>query len=326
MKVNLSIFSSKGLRPFLTRLVIFLLLIVALDQIVGSVLGFAHRRAPHGLNWAKDNWLLDEPFDVVIMGSSRAFRSYIPAIISESTGLRIFNAGQNGQYLLYAYALEQLLLERYVPQVIVLDILPSYIIRLPNPKEEIGKLATLAPFYSNRQIRQMLRHDDFFEGLKYSSKMYRYNSKILSIAEQFRSAPKNVDNGYEFVGDLRYKNKNPFVDDTLERVEVDSFKVAILQDFISSAKAKRVLVIGCMSPVSEPVSPRVDELIKWYQNFFHDNQMPFMNYADAAYAHYQRQEYFSDITHMDGQGGELFSAEFAQDLIEMIHTAKKHKE
>ncbi|RPI00709.1 MAG: hypothetical protein EHM72_08440 [Calditrichaeota bacterium] len=302
----------------MTRLVIFLLLIVALDQMVGSMVGFAHRRAPHGLNWAKDNWLLDEPFDVVIMGSSRAFRSYIPAIISESTGLRVFNAGQNGQYLLYAYALEQLMLERHVPKVIVLDILPSYIIRLPNPKEEIGKLATLAPFYSNRQVRQLLRHDDFFEGLKYCSKMYRYNSKILSIAELFRSAPKNVDNGYEFVGNLTFKIKNPFVDDTLEKVQVDSFKLAILQDFIRSAKDRHVLVIGCMSPVSEPVSPRVEELIKWYQNFFHENQMPFMNYADTAFARYQQKEYFSDITHMDGQGGELFSAEFAHDLKELL--------
>jgi len=139
MKASLSIFSSNRSTLFIAKVVFFFLLLVGVDWLVGAAIEQLYRRAPHGTNWTKENWLLDDQFDVVIFGSSRAFRHYVPHVISEKTGRSVFNAGQNGQYLLYSYALEQLVLERYSPKLIVLDVLPSFIVKVKNPDEEFDE-------------------------------------------------------------------------------------------------------------------------------------------------------------------------------------------
>ncbi len=315
MKVNLSIFNSKKSSAFLTKLAVFVLLLLVVDLLVGALIGSLYRNAPYGANWTKENWLLQERFDIVILGSSRALRHYIPEVIEEKTGLSVFNAGQNGQYLLYAYTLEQLLLSRYAPGIIVLDVLPSFIIKTDKTGEEFDRLATLSPFIDNGEVRAMLTRGSMFEGLKYASHMYRYNSKILSILENYRSHPENVDNGYEVIGDSRYFDRNPFILDTVQHVEIDSFKLSLLHKFIMDAKGRNVKVVASFSPVSRPVSSRVDSVLQIYGDIFNQHNVPFINFAASEFNHYHNLDWFIDIIHMDGLGAEQFSRDFADRLL-----------
>ena len=291
-----------------------MLLLILIDLSVGAGIGYLYRKAPHGANWTKENWLLDEQFDIVILGSSRALRHYVPKIIAEETGLSVFNAGQNGQYLLYSYGLEQLLLSKYTPQIIILDVLPSFIIKVDNPDEEFERLSTLAPFIENKSIQSLLTRGNVFEVLKYSSRMYRYNSTILSILENFRSPPLNVDNGYEIIGDVRFHDRNPFILDTLAKVEIDSFKLNILKDFLRDAHDSGVPVIAAFSPVSQPVSVHTQKVLEEYVDIFTEFNTPFLNYALPEFSYYMNQDLFIDIIHMDGIGAAQFSREFAKRL------------
>jgi len=317
MKVNLSIFSSKKAVSFLLKVSVFFALLVAVDFGIGGAVSELYRRAPHGANWTKENWLLDGHFDVVVFGSSRALRHYVPSVIEKETGLSVFNAGQNGQYMLYAYGLEQLLLSRYSPKMIVLDVLPSFIIKADNPEEEFERLSTLSPFIDNSSVKQLLVGDRFFEGLKYASRMYRYNSKILSILENFRSPPNNVDNGYDSVGDVRFHDRNPFIVDLLQKVEVDSFKLGILRRFIRSARSKNIFVVAVFSPISGPLSKRSTNVVKMYSEFFVENKTPFLNYSTPDFRRYWNKNLFIDIIHMDETGADMFSREFAEQLLQV---------
>jgi hypothetical protein len=317
MRVNLSIFSSKKSAPFLIKSVAFLLLLILADWGIGSAIGFLYRKAPYGANWTKENWLLNKKYDVVILGSSRALRHYVPGVIAEETGLSVFNAGQNGQYMLYSYGLEQLLLSHYAPKLIVLDVLPSFIIKTDNPNEEFERLSTLSPFIENDSVRGLLTRGNVFENLKYASHMYRYNSKILSILENFRSPVDNVDNGYEVMGDMKYHDRNPFIVDRLNTVEIDSFKLEILQKFITSAHAQNVNVIASFSPVCEPVSKRAADILQFYSSLFSELNTPFLNFTTTDYDHYMNLELFIDNIHMDGIGAEQFSTEFGKRLSTM---------
>ena len=85
MKANLSICSSKTAAAFWIKMLLFFGLLAAVDWILGSAIEQIHRRAPYGSNWTKENWLLDNEFDVIIFGSSRAFRHYVPNVISNET-------------------------------------------------------------------------------------------------------------------------------------------------------------------------------------------------------------------------------------------------
>ena len=317
MRVSLSIFNSKKGSVFIFKAAVFFIVLILVDWGIGTAIGVLYRKAPHGANWTKENWLLDERFDVVIFGSSRAFRHYVPSVISGELGLSVFNAGQNGQYLLYSYALEQLMLERYAPKMIVLDILPSFIVKVDNPDEEFERLSTLSPYIANKEVRRLLTHDSFFEGLKYDSRMYRFNSKILSILDNFHSHPDNVDNGYEMIGDSRFHDRNPFILDTLEKVEIDSFKLNILHKFISSAREHGVMCVASFSPVSEPLSGRTHGILQFYSDIFADMNVPFLNFATSDYKNYMNKDLFIDIIHMDETGADIFSLDFAEKLLNL---------
>ena len=315
MKVNLSIFSSKKVVSFLVKMTTFFALLVLVDFSVGGVIGELYRRAPHGANWTKENWLLDGHFDVVVFGSSRALRHYVPSVIEKATGQSVFNAGQNGQYMLYAYALEQLLLSRYAPKIIILDVLPSFIIKVENPSEEFERLSTLSPFIENSSVKQLLVGDRFFEGLKYASRMYRYNSKILSILENFRSPPHNVDNGYDRIGDVLFHDRTPFIVDLLQEVEVDSFKLDILRRFIRAAQSNNVFIVAGFSPSSGPLSERSAKVLKILSDLFVESNTPFFNYSTPEFDRYWDKSLFIDIIHMDETGADLFSRDFAERLL-----------
>ncbi|MBN1559562.1 hypothetical protein JW998_04890 [candidate division KSB1 bacterium] len=302
---------------FLAKVALFLLLLLTLDYAVGSVVEGMYKRSPWGPNWTKENWLLDQQPDFIVFGSSRSLRHYVPSIIAEELELSIFNAGQNGQYLLYSYALEQLVLEHYTPKVIVLDILPSFIIKLENPREEFERLSALSPFIYNSAVRQLLTRQEFFEGLKYQSKMFRFNSRILSIMDNFFARRITVDNGYEIVGDLRYHDRNPFIVDVLKTIEIDSFKLNLFRQFFSTAQEKGVAAFAVFSPVSEPVSAPVQQTLAIYRTLFRELNVPFLDFSADIYA----KDLFSDLIHLDGEGAAVFSREFARRFAQLSKDA-----
>lgn len=315
MRANLSIFSFRRTQLFLIKLVCFMLLLFTIDQILGALLQYLHRRASYSLNWTKENWLLNEHFDVVIFGSSRALRHYVPKVISSELNMSVFNAGQNGQYLLYSYALEQLLFDRYVPKAIILDVLPSYIIKTEDPKEEFARLSSLAPYTDHPEVRLLLTRGDFFERLKYSIKMFRYNSKVLSILDNLCKQSAPVDNGYEIVGKGRFHNRNPFIIDVLQHVEIDSFKLNILKQFITSAQERNVNVTIVFSPASETISCRTQRILQLYSELFQSMNVPFLNFAND---HYKDKNLFFDLIHMNGVGADLFSRDFARQFSSLL--------
>ena len=314
MKVSLSIFNSNKGAQFVFKLLAFFLLLIVADWGIGSAVGLLYRNAPYGANWTKENWLLNERYDVVVFGSSRALRHYVPNVISQETGLSVFNAGQNGQYLLYSYALEQLLLDEYKPKLIVLDILPSFIFQTENPDEEFERLSTLSPFIKNTKVRRLLTRGHFFEGLKYGSRLYLYNSKILSILKNISAPQQNVIDGYEVMGDLRFHDRNPFIVDQLESASIDSYKLGLLKKFIADAHEENIQVIAVFSPVSGPLSERTSAILEIYADIFKSSKTPFLNFTTDDYGHFVNKELFLDIIHMDGIGAEQFSIEFSQRL------------
>ncbi len=313
MRASLSISNSKS-GVFLGKMLLFFALLVVVDWTVGSIIQQVHRRAPYGTNWTKENWLLNEKFDIVIFGSSRAFRHYVPSVISEQTGKSVFNAGQNGQYLLYSYALEQLVLEKYTPQTIVLDVLPSFVVKVKNPDEEFERLSSLSPYFDNTYVQQLLTRGNMYERIKYASQMYRYNSKLLSILDNLRGSRQVVDNGYEVMGDFSFHDRNPFIVDVLDTVEIDSFKLDIVKKFITSAQAKNIHVVIAFSPVSQPLSDKTLFTLNFYQQLFTEMDVPFLNFATPEY---ENKELFLDLIHMDGVGAEIFSRQFGQKLADL---------
>lgn len=322
MAVNLSIFNSKVIR-FVARLSLFLVLMAIVDQTLGRVINHYYRKTFYGPNWPKENWLLSKPFDVVILGSSRAFRHYVPTILSQETGYTAFNGGENGQYLFYAYAVEQLLLEKHPPRVLVLDLLPNYIIRLQDPRQEMERLNTLAPYADNLHLREFLIDGHWYGGLPYLSLMYRFNSRLVNILANVRNTWwSELDNGYVFSGTPPFRPTNQFDVDLMpkERIVRDEFKIEVLKKFISSAQQKNVRVILSFSPTLERLTPTVLELLDEYDAIAREFGIPFVKITSNDHPDFMDQKLFMDYIHMNSVGADKFSLLFSDSLKPILTT------
>ena len=314
MAVNLSIFNSNKIGRFTIKLTLFLLVLYIVDFAGGSVIGYFFNKTKYGANWPKANWIINEPFDIVILGSSRAFRHYVPKIITERTGCSVFNAGENGQYLLYAYALEQLILEKYGPKIIVLDLLPSYIIKLEDSELEFDRLDALAPYLDNKAVKELIVRDSFYQNIKQISKLYRYNSRLLNIADNIRNGPGNFDNGYVSIGIPKFRETNKFLVDLMRNPQVDEYKLEVLNKFLLAAREKNIQVVFSFSPALEPLSVEVTDIIEKYKELASLYDIPIMLFTADVYPEYMDRDIFMDYIHMNAQGAEKFSRAFGAEL------------
>jgi hypothetical protein len=320
MAVNLSISSSNKIGRFSVKLFFFVVILSIVDLIGGTIFGHFFYQTKYGENWPKANWVIGEQFDIVILGSSRTFRHYVPGIITEETNLSVFNAGENGQYLLYAYALEQLILEKYKPKIIVLDLLPSYTVALDNPELEFNRLDVLAPYSGNKKVRELLIGDSFYQKIKLLCKLYRYNSRILNIADNIRNGPENFDNGYISIGQPKFRETNQFLVDKMANPSFDEYKKEILNQFILSASEKQIPIVFSFSPTLQPLSDIVMQKIKEYKAIAQLHNIHFVEFGPDEFPEYMNKEYFMDYIHMNAKGAEKFSKEFGHKLKPILNT------
>src|SRR3954468_21880212 len=85
--------------------VVFVLLTVALDQVIGAGLERAYRRTLTDERVGLINYALTQSPDVFVLGSSRAEEHVVPSILRSRLGASVFNAGIHGQDFLYAIML-----------------------------------------------------------------------------------------------------------------------------------------------------------------------------------------------------------------------------
>jgi hypothetical protein len=305
---------------FLGKLALFLLLLIAVDFSLGKVIDHFFSKTLYGENWSKENWLLSRPYDVVCFGSSRTYRHYIPAIMQDSLDMTVFNAGANGQYIYYAYALEQLMLERYTPRVVILDLLPNYVTRAESAEEELGRMSSLAPYADHPVVADLLTGGQLNEKIKLRSRLYRYNSRLLSLASNYFSGPGATDNGFVYIGKTKFRALHEFPDDLEPHPAAlfDPQRIEVLKKFIRSAQEKKAVVILAFSPTVRPLSPKIEEILAFYESLAAEMHTPFIKITSADYTQFYDQSLYSDLIHMNELGGRAFTPIFITELKKLL--------
>ena len=65
------------------------------------------------------NYLENTNAQVLIFGSSHAHRHYVPEVFEKTLKKTTYNAGAEGQQLLYHLAMQQMIVKRVKPEVII---------------------------------------------------------------------------------------------------------------------------------------------------------------------------------------------------------------
>lgn len=231
-------------RLLIIKVIIFLVLLVGIDFLVGKVYHSLELKAldhsPYGMITEYTMWKVNT--DVVIMGASEALHSYVPSVLEERLGMSVMNCGKDGCGLYYQIAMVNGILDRYAPKVIIWSVFPNGLCK-PS-KNDMGVLSQLNPFYKENDFcRQALKAKSKFEPIKLLSSSYSYNSRLFPFIYKIFMPDYSYEKGgyaplYETPKDLIIESRkwtdkydesfNAIFDQTIKRCIQNGVKIVFV--------------------------------------------------------------------------------------------------
>lgn len=238
--------------------------------------------------------------DVLIMGSSVVLNSVKPSVIEESLNVTCYNAGANGQTIIYYHTMLNCILKRYTPKIILLGIRPTEF-----QDEKILRYNLLVPYYNsgNREIDSVLESDGKYERFFLKSNLYRYNTIWFRILlYNFISEQDKDDKGFV----AHEKPASPPILAKTDPVKyVSENKLIILKDIINTCKSNNIKLY-IFTPPTYCIFSSLPMTISSVQQVCEDNDIPYFNdVSDSVFINHV--DWFYDTSHLNKYGAEVYS-------------------
>lgn len=289
-------------KKVLIKFLILAALMIVTDIVIGHGLSYINNQEASEMTC---KYVMDEVnHDIVIFGSSRAYRHYDTRVISDSLGLTCYNCGQSGMGFIHNYVLLESLLKRYTPKLIIYDIYPpADFIEGDNTRYIIN----LRPYRDRNDILDVLKDVDKLEEYKTLSSMYCYNYILNEMLLHYFNLISGKSSINGFVPTKKdFKSRNSFIEDGQN---IDTLKLKYADLFIKIAKKTNVVL--SMSPYWYKVNPQHIEIAK---NIAKKNTVPFIDFSSHnTFIH--NNDYFYDEIHMNERGAEKFTREIVKKLF-----------
>lgn len=329
MAVSSSIFSSEHKR-LLAKAVLFAVVMISCDFILGAALTTAHHRVEGTGFGGGVSHAVAQRNEVLIFGSSRAMSHYNPRILSEQTGLGAASVGIEGTNILSHYCLEQLILARYTPRVIVLDLIGT---DLEETSRDFDSLSIYLPYYreGNEALNDVLLQRSKWERLKLSSRVYPYNSTLLGLAKynvEVLRGKIDESNGFhpyrgmEMDPEAKLVPVRAYAPAERERLfPVAPYKPGYVKFFVETARGKGVTVLACKGPYrfvegSDKVDTR--PYLDAYAEMLNALDVPIITIDETTHPQFNDSTLFRDDLHLNAKGADVFSALLAQSLDQYL--------
>lgn len=298
----------------------FVLLAAALDALLGFGLARLYGRVKTGDNGGLLNYTLSRHAQVLLLGSSRMRHHAMPSVLSQQLSLKTLNAGMDGQDFLYAVMLLDLWKRSHPPpQIIVLHVDPESLARY----DEELHVATVFSFYYDRSalVRQILNQRSPFERLKYLSRSYRANGKVLSILKNLCVQPDNHFDGFQalkgtFVpGQGAAQPSGPA--DPASALPCWDFKVRLFAELVAYCRQNGTRLFLVHSPRYHELKAVHDAWVRSLQRFL--AAYPGVQFIDLSAwacpgAFEGKADLFRDGSHLNSRGARVFSELLAARL------------
>lgn len=304
------------MKRFLIQIAVFFALVAVIDVCCGFGFDYLKSHAKGGDTYK--NYYLAEKCedDVLILGSSRAARHYVPSVIEDSLGLSCYNAGEPGCGIIPAYARYKMVSERHRPKLVIYEVTPEYDYFVSNPYSKY--LGRVRQYYHKRPVKEQYSiFGDDLDELRFLSNMYMNNSSMAhNVMDQFTEPG---DNGYEpLFGVLSAEaTTQPNITNDAPKHRIDTLKLKQVEKLIIATKEDNVPMIFIISPryngMSQKELCQYEEAISLARRY----SVSFINTVDMEGVSDVR-EMFQDFRHMNDKGATLFT----QKLVALINTQK----
>lgn len=300
------------MKKFILKIILFLSFAIIIDLLFG-ILCENLINSSKGGDTAKYRYISKECNDkILIMGSSRCSRHYIPSIFMDSLNLSCYNCGIEGNGIITMYGLLNVILEYNTPEIIVYDIYSGFDLQKDDNIKHLGKLKR---FYYNKEIKAVFEKVDKKETCKMLSSMYQYNSTLLQLISDNITPKAENNNGYKaLIGSMDYEPKH----NDVKTIEYDSLKLDFIEQFILKCIGKTQLIFT----ISPNYFPSNDERYEPVRELCSKYNIPLLEHNNDT-LFIKQKKYFKDPVHLNNEGAEIYTRIIIQqihNLLSAVHT------
>lgn len=292
---------------------LILLIVVGFDVLVGAVSGKLIKEVPDvGVNQTNTaQALFSRDADVLILGSSRANHSFDCRIMKDSLGMSCYNAGRDGQNIIYDAMVFFSYVERHVPKILILDIASAMM-----DESWFENLHDMNCYYglSNPLDSIIDENAKWTDRLKLKSNLYRYNNTWQWLLNAYMAESKEDLDGYR---PMPVNAKSNFMASFQETKTFapDKRCVVYLDRIKDFCEKKKIHFILTYSP--SLVVSRKGGVEEWIEVYAKSNNLVYYDYGKDPFF-YERPDLFYDMTHLNAGGAVVFTQKFVEKLKKEI--------
>lgn len=299
------------MKQFIIKLTLFLFIIAGLDYATGMIMDKVYAGTEKG-DYGRNNYICTgTTADCLIFGSSRAIHHYDPKLIGDALGMTCYNCGEDGMGIITMYGRYQMIRQRYIPKVVIYDVVAGFDLAPDDKSKYIGRLRYYA---DNKAISELIDSIDNTEKYKALASSYKYNSRFVDIASQRLSHASGTAAGYDYSpleGHITY-HVNPTVAN--EHYEVDALKISLFERMMSQCKQDGTLFVVTISPwyqvEKDSEYSSIIALCKKYD-------IPVLNHLKDKDINFNP-ELFKDASHLNVEGVKILDERVCNELKTMI--------
>ncbi len=288
---------------------IVLLIVIGFDLLVGAVSGKLIKEVPDvGVNQTNTaQALFSREADVLILGSSRANHSFDCRVLEDSLGVSCYNAGRDGQNMVYDAMVFFTYIERHVPKIVIIDIAGSMM-----DDSWFDSLKEMNCYYGLAEPLDRIVDDNtkWIDKLKLKSSLYRYNNTWQWLLHAYRAKSEADKDGYR---PMPVNVKNPFKVSFVneKKFQADERCVDYLDRMRKACKEKNITLVLTYTPSLVVVDKGGVE--DWVDIYANKNKLVFFDSGrDSIF--YLHPELFYDMTHLNMKGASLYTKSFVEKL------------
>ncbi|HEX2921527.1 MAG TPA: hypothetical protein VHO50_10225 [Bacteroidales bacterium] len=295
---------------FIGKLTVLMLILYLLDYSVGNTMRYFYFSQKSGKQYRTTYILEEVKTDILIMGSSRANHHYHPDTFENELGISFYNAGRDGNFIFYHYAILQSVLKRYTPKIVILDILRD---EFSADQISYDRLSSLLPYYHDHpEIRPVVELRSPYERIKMFSSIYPYNSSIFTIIGGNLGIGSEIgreNKGYVSINRTMSGSDQENINEPAR--EIDPRKVAVFESFTEECIASGVRLFIICSPYYK--SAANVETLEIAENIAKKHNIPFFDFSNEP-AFKGRNDLFADYWHLNNDGAKVFSSIIAKEV------------
>ncbi len=259
----------------------------------------------------KANYLLNkvDDVDVLIIGSSRASHHYIPQMLQEYIkanyavdSVSVYNAGIDGHFATFNMCAAKSVLQRYIPKMLVLEIMPTELCVFDGSGRSVSQLA---PFCNVSNIAAAhVKNKDMKTRVQLASNMYCLNGKLLPVVKEYVFGSKT--DGYE---PLYSTMQDASLERNVEQLAINEKVVSEFGDFLEFVAGSGCNVVIATSPYF-----RFDSDCGLLSDMCDNYGVSYIDMMNVEYFD-NHPELFKDISHLNDDGAK----QYTQMFFDVIH-------